>query len=79
MAFQITFRGITGLVGFDQSGFRASVSLDLMTVDEQGLQKVILCFYDSFTQSMPLMCNSITNTYKNNKNKRSIIAIIGDN
>ena len=36
----ITFRGITGLVGFDQLGFRSSFSLDVMTISETGLQKI---------------------------------------
>jgi len=38
--FQINFRGITGSVGFDQSGFRSSITLDVMTIDSEGLQKV---------------------------------------
>jgi hypothetical protein len=37
---KITFRGITGLVGFDQSGFRSSFALDVMTISTDGLQKV---------------------------------------
>ncbi|XP_025016477.1 glutamate receptor ionotropic, kainate 2 isoform X1 [Tetranychus urticae] len=36
----ITFRGITGLVAFDQLGFRSSFTLDVMTVSEDGLQKI---------------------------------------
>ena len=39
---KITFRGITGLVGFDQSGFRSSITLDVMTLTSDGLQKVCL-------------------------------------
>jgi len=40
IAEKITFRGITGLVGFDQSGFRSSFALDVMTISTDGLQKV---------------------------------------
>ncbi|XP_054163278.1 glutamate receptor ionotropic, kainate 2-like [Oppia nitens] len=45
----ITFRGITGLVGFDQSGFRSSVTLDVMTIDLEGsgLQKIGIWSEDS--------------------------------
>ncbi|XP_054154145.1 glutamate receptor ionotropic, kainate 2-like [Oppia nitens] len=36
----ITFRGITGLVGFDQSGYRSNFALDVMSIFPDGLQKI---------------------------------------
>ncbi|KAI1298750.1 Glutamate receptor ionotropic, kainate 2 [Halotydeus destructor] len=36
----ISFRGITGLVSFDQLGFRSSFNFDVMTISETGLQKI---------------------------------------
>ena len=36
----ITFKGVTGLVSFDQKGFRNSMTLSVMTTTEQGLTKV---------------------------------------
>ncbi|CAG2165428.1 unnamed protein product [Oppiella nova] len=35
----ITFRGLTGLVDFDQFGHRSSFTLDVMTITDSGLQK----------------------------------------
>ncbi|XP_054152427.1 glutamate receptor ionotropic, kainate 2-like [Oppia nitens] len=36
----ITFRGLTGLVDFDQFGHRSSFTLDVMTISDDGLQKI---------------------------------------
>lgn len=36
----ITFQGITGSVSFDQLGFRSSFTLDVMTLNEEDLQKI---------------------------------------
>lgn len=41
---QITFTGLTGLVGFDQFGYRSDFTLDVMTLTEEGLQKVLPLF-----------------------------------
>lgn len=38
--FQIAFRGITGLVDFDQLGYRTSFALDVMTITINGFVKV---------------------------------------
>lgn len=41
---QIAFRGITGLVDFDQHGYRTSFSLDVMSINIDGFIKV--CSFD---------------------------------
>jgi len=38
----VTFRGLTGLVAFDQAGIRTGVSLDVMSVTNDGIEKVKL-------------------------------------
>jgi len=36
----ITFKGVTGLVSFDQKGFRNLMTMDVITITEEGLEKV---------------------------------------
>lgn len=36
----VTFKGVTGLVSFDQKGFRNKFTISVMTTTEQGLEKV---------------------------------------
>lgn len=37
---QITFQGVTGMVGFDQQGKRNNFILDVVSITKKGLQKV---------------------------------------
>jgi hypothetical protein len=52
---QITFRGLTGLVDFDQWGHRSSFTLDVMTISDDGLQKVLWKSNNLLLSLMPLM------------------------
>lgn len=64
---QITFRGLTGLVDFDQWGHRSSFILDVMTISNDGLQKVIQwdTFYCCFAiMTCHIVHRSRTRSYK---------------
>lgn len=41
---QITFQGVTGIVGFDQQGKRNNFILDVVSITSKGLQKVSKTF-----------------------------------
>lgn len=38
----VQFSGLTGLVRFDESGFRSSIRMSIVTVEPNGLQEVVV-------------------------------------